>query len=705
MAAQFTVTDNQWYCFICGLYSGLRLRQIDYEYDVPEFEYGANIKPITSNISATIGLEIGRVLGKQGDTVLVPVFTHHVNTPYSGFTARISYDTSRLRVLTIVSSGFGSVGPVGSGADIEYQISSGVIQVVCTFDYGVSITNQADVLFYIQCSVTGEVYKDNPATLRFVNGGFTNMNYTTMLTYIVVGTEPVLYFITPLDNINGGIYSELSQTEIKLEGSSAAPPWAGSVVQGGYAHILPGGTGSFYVYAVVRDDPELGAPFPFDELRCGVSVGSDAIITDAKLFNGTGSYSNATFVQNPTREGGFYGIMMEVTVRVREETESYKVPSYIPIHPTFGILKNYATGYTYTLNTVDGFISTVPPPPGKPFWGHYDSGGWGFGGVAVSGRVWAAGTGALQVGVGHNDNKFGSGGELMGPTVSLHPGWNNISVVVPGSILPGVSGGSGGEPPGDNGYDIIISVPDGTYIFIPVGGFQWVIIPGDDKPPDKLEPPSAIKETFKKAHFDGLKFRDEIVVQLEQGHEPTNIDGLIDEIEFTDYQLTEIQVLEPVYSNINDEIEIVDFESCLFKALTIKDSNQVDGIEFTDFAVAVFSQETPDLQADEVENLVIQDISDYQVVELTIKEGGGVENLVIQDISDYQVVELTIKEGGGVDQVQLSDVENDTKVTLTISSQENTESIGLLDSNDYSREPQGFMVIACVEVKKGDYNE
>lgn len=682
MAAQFNFTDNQWYCFICGLYSGLRLRQIDNEYDVPEFEYGANIKPITSNISATIGLQIGKVLGKQGDTVLVPVFTHHVNTAYSGFTARISYDTSRLRVLTIVSSGFASVGPVGSGADIEYQISSGVIQVVCTFDYGVSITNQADVLFYIQCSVTGEVYEDNPATLRFVNGGFTNMNYTTMLTYIVVGTEPVLYFITPLDNINGGIYSELSQTEMKLEGSSAAPPWAGSVVQGGYAHILPGGTGSFYVYAVVRDDPELGAPFPFDELRCGVSVGSDAIITDVRLFNGTGSYSNATFVQNPTREGGFYGIMMEVTVKVKEEKENYKVPPYIPIHPTFGILKNYATGYTYTLNTVDGIIFTNPPPPGKPFWGSgYGSGGFGFGGVSVTASVWSPGVGALQVGIGHNDNKFGSGGELMGPTVSLHPGWNHISVVVPGSILPGVSGGSGGEPPGDNGYDITISVPDGTYIFIPVGGFQWVIIPGDDKPPDKLEPPSAIKETFKKSHFDGLKFRDEIVVQLEQGHEPTNVDGLIDEIEFTDYQLTEIQMLEPVYSNINDEIEIVDFESWLYKALTIKDSNQVDEIEFTDFAVAAFSQETPDLQADEV------------------------ENLVIQDISDYQVVELTIKEGGEVDQVQFSDTESNTKVTLTISSQENTESIGLLDSNDYSSEPQGFMDIAFVEVKKGDYNE
>lgn len=682
MAARFNFTDNQWYCFICGLYSGLRLRQIDYEGDVPEFEYGANIKPITSNISATIGLEIGKVLGKQGDTVLVPVSTHHVNTAYSGFTARISYHTSRLRVLTLISGGFGSVGPVGSGADIEYQISSGVIQVVCNLGYGVSITNQANVLFFIQCSVTGEVYEDNPATLRFVNGGFTDMNYTTMLTYIVVGTKPVLYFITPLDNINGGIYSELSQTEIKLQGSSAAPSWAGSVVQGGHANILPGGTGSFYVYAVVRDDPELGAPFPFDELRCGVSVGSHAIITDVKLFNGTGSYSNATFVRNPTQEGGFYGIMMEVTVRVREETENYKVPSYIPIHPTFGILKNYATGYTYTLNTVDGFISTEPPLPGKPFWlSGYGSGGFGFGGVSVTADVWSPGVGALQVGVGHNDNKVGSGGELMGPTVSLHPGWNHISVVVPGSILPGVSGGSGGEPPGDNGYDITISVPDGTYIFIPVGGFQWVIIPGDDKPPDKLEPPSAIKETFKKSHFDGLKFRDEIVVQLEQGHEPTNVDGLIDEIEFTDYQLTEIQVLEPVYSNINDEIEIVDFESLLYKALTIKDSNQVDEIEFTDFAVAVFSQEISDLQADEV------------------------ENLVIQDISDYQVVELTIKEGGGVDQVQLSDVENDTKVTLTISSQENTESIGLLDSNDYSSEPQGFMDIAFVEVKKGDYNE
>lgn len=681
MAAQFNFTDNQWYCFICGLYSGLRLRQIDYEYDVPEFEYGANIKPITSNISATIGLQIGEVLGKQGDTVLVPVFTHDVNTAYSGFTARISYDTSQLRVLTIVSSGFASVGPVGSGADIEYQISSGVIQVVCTFDYGVSIT-QVAVLFYIQCSVTGEVYEDSPATLRFVNGGFTNMNYTTMLTYIVVGTEPVLYFITPLDNINGGIYSELSQTEVKLEGSSAAPSWAGSVVQGGYTNILPGGTGSFYVYAVVRDDPELGAPFPFDELRCGVSVGSDAIITDVRLINGTGSYSNATFVQNPTREGGFYGIMMEVTVKVREETESYKVPSSIPIHPTFGILKNYATGYTYTLNTVDGAISTEPPLPGKPFWGSYGSGGFGFGGVSVTASVWSPGVGALQVGIGSNDNRpVGGGMDIMGPTVSLHPGWNNISVVVPGSILPGVSGGSGGEPPGDNGYDITISVPDGTYIFIPVGGFQWVIIPGDDKPPDKLEPPSAIKETFKKAHFDGLKFRDEIVVQLEQGHEPTDIDGLIDEIEFTDYQLTEIQVLEPVYSNVNDEIEIVDFESWSSKTLTIKNSNQVDEIEFTDFAVAVFSQETPDLQADEV------------------------ENLVIQDISDYQVVELTIKEGGEVDQVQFSDTESNTKVTLTISSQENTESIGLLDSNDYYSEPQGFMDIAFVEVKKGDYNE
>lgn len=688
MAAQFNFTDNQWYCFICGLYSGLRLRQIDHEYDVPEFEYGANIKPITSNVSATIGLQIGKVLGKQGDTVLVPVFTHDVNTAYSGFTARISYDTSQLRVLTIVSSGFASVGPVGSGADIEYQISSGVIQVVCTFDYGVSIT-QAAVLFYIQCSVTGEVYEGSPATLRFVNGGFTNMNFTTMLTYIVVGTEPVLYFITPLDNINGGIYSELSRTEVKLEGSSAAPSWAGSVVQSGYAHILPGQTGSFYVYAVVRNDPELGAPFPFDELRCGVSVGSDAIITDAKLFNGTGSYSNATFVQNPTREGGFSGIMMEVTVKVREETEGNKVPQTIPIQPTFGILRNYATGYTYALNTVGSYIITVPPSPGKPFWGSVD-GNWssGYGSVIITGKVWSSSEGEIQIGIGNNDNvpTDGSGGggvDIMGPTVPVQPGWNDITVVIPGSILPGISGGSGGsgEPPGDNGYDITISVPDGTYIFIPVGGFQWVIIPGDDKPPDKLEPPSAIKETFKKAHFDGLKFRDEIVVQLEQGHEPTDIDGLIDEIEFTDYQLTEIQVLEPVYSNVNDEIEIVDFESWLSKTLTIKDSNQVDEIEFTDFAVAAFSQETPDLQADEV------------------------ENLVIQDISDCQVVELTIKEGGKVDQVQLSDIESNTKVTLTISSQENTESIGLLDNNDYYSEPQGFMDIAFVEVKKGDYNE
>lgn len=212
------MTDSQWFNLICGMIAGLRVKDLS---ETP-VETETILEPINLGGWATIGMAVESVVYEGSEdsqveqTGTLGVFTHDVNIEYSGFTARIKYDSSRVRVTGIEAGLFG---------DIQYDLSTpNEIYVVGLYGDGQPQAEQPDYLLEptILFSINYELLDTNitsstPIEFKFVNeGGYYDTDYSTLLKYVFNNDAWYLYFITPLENVTGGIYKEVPDEPVAI---------------------------------------------------------------------------------------------------------------------------------------------------------------------------------------------------------------------------------------------------------------------------------------------------------------------------------------------------------------------------------------------------------------------------------------------------------------------------------------------------------
>ena len=218
MSHRMQLTDSQWFNLICGMIAGLRVKDLS---ETP-VETETILEPINLGGWATIGMAVESVVYEGSEesqveqTGTLGVFTHDVNIEYSGFTARIKYDSSRVRVTGIEAGLFG---------DIQYDLSTpNEIYVVGLYGDGQPQAEQPDYLLEptILFSINYELIDTNitsstPIEFKFVDaGGYYDTDYSTLLKYVYNNDAWYLYFITPLENVTGGIYKEVPDEQIAI---------------------------------------------------------------------------------------------------------------------------------------------------------------------------------------------------------------------------------------------------------------------------------------------------------------------------------------------------------------------------------------------------------------------------------------------------------------------------------------------------------
>lgn len=224
-------TQGQLNHLISGVIAGLA-------YKNNEFNMKMTMDRIYSDKDATVGLGIGDYIfgeDEQVTYVMLPVFVHHVNINWHGFTCRIKYDYNRCRVTELIPADFGTVGMyIEDNPDILYSLQTNG-EVYCQGRLNTTEFTEDKILFYMRVRMIDYSLKNNPIDFNFVNPKvYDDFDYTTLLTHGDQGFNEE-FFVTPLNNIGGMIL---------LEGEEEEPP-ASSITEGEKFQTKASPTGIF----------------------------------------------------------------------------------------------------------------------------------------------------------------------------------------------------------------------------------------------------------------------------------------------------------------------------------------------------------------------------------------------------------------------------------------------------------------------------
>ena len=331
---QLALTDNQWYNFICGMQAGLKLKNLT----IPNYDTNIVLTPIGVGGYGQIGLAIPKVLYNSATpSGVIPVYTHDVDISYSGFTAQITWDTSRLQVTGLQDGEFGVVG-----TDITYSIDNGVLLVRGMKTAPTEFTKQT-ILFFMTVTVIGTVTASTPIAINMISGDGYDPNYTTLLKYVQNATDGVYYpyYITPTKNISGAIISNaadlpVNSTQVGDDKTIAATASASGVYIG-TAYTPPGESGVVPIVA----NSNVSDNFPYSGIHVVVEIVDPGVIFSYLTVAGTGPWTLTTTTSTNTEGNLTLDIIGNRSVA---ETDSMTV-GYIQYS-----IANRDTGYTIPLN-------------------------------------------------------------------------------------------------------------------------------------------------------------------------------------------------------------------------------------------------------------------------------------------------------------------------------------------------------------------
>ena len=296
MAHLMNLTDKQWYNFICGMQAGLKLRDLT----LPAYDTNVVLTPIGIGGYGQIGIMIPQMLyNGSSQEGYIPVCTHDVDKSYSGFSVRINFDSDRLQLLGITDGEFGIVGD-----DILYSYSDGNLLVQGLLDgllsqlpavaQGLTVMpseyNTPKILFYMHVKVLSEVTKENPIALNINSGTGADVNYTTLMTFVLNSSNNkyYLYYITPLTNVSGAIVSEKESNKAQVgDDKVISAPSSPSGIYIGTSYTAPGEQGVVPIVA----SSSISDNFPFNGIHSVVVVEDKDVIFSYLNVSGSGDWS------------------------------------------------------------------------------------------------------------------------------------------------------------------------------------------------------------------------------------------------------------------------------------------------------------------------------------------------------------------------------------------------------------------------------
>ncbi len=569
-------SDNQWYNFMAGLLAGLRLRNNKADY----YEEDVVLAPISVGGATIIGIGASQVLTNGvGNKVTVAVYTHNTNIDYSMFSVRLNFDSSKCFISDVYGGEFGEFG-----VDMAKVIGSGTLNVVGQKPDGVSITTPM-ILFLIDFIVTSDILLGEKIELELAStGDYTGtandilLNYTTLLKYV----EGNLYFITPVENVDGAIVSEKVSNENVIETEtnvqSTTSPMA--VRAGKSKPNKDTGRGMFPMFVnsnesdafaynkfttvmtIVDPENKVNIGYPITRAGWSLSIDYSTDIEGNEVQTITGT-RDAKLIDVCTVAGFDY---------TADVLESFSVPLKISNS------KLWDDDISVDVKDISGLISFNIDGVGGIGPGQYEDLA---GSTSGYGEVWSS---SEQIAW------FGLGDGVMYP-VALSPGSNYIYI-----DLPHINTS---EQTNTDTKNIVVE-SDG-YILIPAG---FVFVTHGQ--------PGLIKKPFPAKMIDAVKVVDFLSSEI-YNNTPVDLDAMIDAIKASDIMSLEQQLINLQHMENIDTLRISDVYGTLYLENGSTDLNSLH---------------------DRIHPIDIESIDEVHVV---IKEGTEGESIVVSDIFDYDI--------------------------------------------------------------------
>lgn len=575
MSKIMNFTDSQWYNFICGFNAGLKLRDLS----LPPYQLNINPYPLNIGGDAIIGLGMPDILYSEDiQEYSIPVYTHDVNIKYSGFSVNISWDTSRLQFISVSSGGFGTIGTTSSTADIRYTYSGGVFKARGLRNETVEF-NDAIILFYINVKVIGIVTKTTPIQINFNNSSNSSIEYTTLLKYVDMAGVKYTYFITPLQNKNGLITSDLEDKVQHIDETTVSALASPSSVEVFTVSCEPGNTCVVPVVACSN----INDNFPYDRVHFKLEIDDSQNMSRYISFTPMQQLSNIYYelFNNEEYKGmlskpfnvniirsintNTNNLVLDITCTRDYALKDSSMLGYL----TFGVsvaasnnynipllvqepeLINTTEDRNFTVEGVDGAIYYTTEHQNKPENNHKDSrGNKSTGGLGASGKIFSSTDQVIYFNVG--GFKY---------PIYLKAGYNNIEFNTPFIYNQ------------DIWIDTNIEIEATGYILIPAG-FEWEVII-DEQAPLPPVPQSKLSDAFKP--------RDFIKTELFKLSPPIDTDNLIEELTFEDnIKIETYHYGDQVQSNYDDLNLEDDVQLVLVKGQDNKNRLAVEEVVYTD---------------------------------------------------------------------------------------------------------------------------
>lgn len=609
-------TDNQWGNFICGIIACLRSRQ----YKAPYYQDSRTLYPINVGGDPVIGIGAARVIYDGSGIATVPIFTHDVNIAYSAFSATVTFDKTRASVNRVYGGDFGNL--TGDNIDMQVTFGDGKVNIIGLKPSPTEF-KEPMILCLIEFRVYGEVTKSTPINLYLEStGSYLNAgtdagqimkNYTTMLKYV----EGNLYFITPINNINGAIATELPDNTASLGDKNATGKEEPSLIKAGVAEIIPGNIGAVGLTANSNSKDK----YPYNKFTCDVTIKKNdkAVI---KMIGSTDEWEltfqaevntegDTVLHLQGTREEAKEGVSAigALLFEVSKEAGEYEIPVdiseqvlYNDTQPPFEVTKKDGRIYYRTDGEMPEDITNKILEEG---------------GTIVSGDVWSS---ADQIAwVGYGDNIV---------PVYLKKGDNKIKVIVPST----------------NNTDSQLKIQAKGYILIPAG-FKIEVI-GNPESGEKVPPKQLIEK---------ISIGDIIAFDIKTPPVPIDLDELEDLLEITDIQELELIAQYNGNQELDDTVFIGDLEEMEVQTTLQQDDTEEEVIKVLDiFESDVVVQYNGDQPI--IDNISIEEVFNSEIKAITREEETLSEDIRIEDTNDLNTLTTTKQTDTTDDGTSLSDV-------------------------------------------------
>lgn len=622
---QYELNNGEKFALICGMLAGLRLQ----DKTQPPDQVTVTLEPIGVNGLGTIGLMAEDIKYTGINQLRIPVITHDVDREYSGFSLRVTYNSSQIVITSIDNGDFGKLQGT--------SIGSGVAYTRCMLDKG-KFKKEPMIVCWLNCLIVSPPTKGNPIELTFANSTGYDGNYCSLLTWVLneVDNNYYSYFITPTINKGCKITSDEIGSVTNNFGdeqqvSTTASP---SLIAMGTAYIPPRSVGLVPIYTNSSEEDN----FPYNQFKLRVKIDKSWLdILAPQAVVGIGGWG----IKTDDSEDEQGNIILDIFGYRNEAITGNDTAGYISFFLAKGassiackVENTYSVliGPDGELGVVrgDGFL-IYPIPEGGVGGVGGGSYGWGNGlgigggtggGMVGSGNIWSGTDQDIWIDIG-NGNKY---------PIHLEPGNNDVHFWVP-NIRPE-----------DIWEETTPKIEAPGYILIP-GGFVFETIINPEAPLGLSSP--RITERFEiKDVFDIEKITPE---------PPINLDEILDEYNIVDINSLTVEEINILLQVFIDNFEINDTLKEEIINIIVSDSDFSDNMELQD--VFDIDIEHPPTTYDEanIDELNIEDDISTTLVNLSIINTPNEEPMELEDLTSQEALKCNIIDHPEIEEIRMED--------------------------------------------------